>query len=137
MGAWTAFGMKSSETTTEGGAAGRPPPQPASEGLCAEVRRHCAAVATSARWVSIDVRGYALSEGIAGLDPSLHLLDASQEDVARYLLILDAVNFGSGWFPTLRGSGDASMTAVITRQLTDHARERGAPWTAEELRSLD
>ena len=110
---------------------------PASEGLCAEVRRHCAAVATSARWVSIDLRGYALSDGITGLDPSLHLLDASQEDVARYVLILDTVNFGSGWFPTLRGYGDVSMTGVIARRLTEDARGRGAPWTAEELRGLD
>ena len=31
-----------------------------------------------------------------------HYLEGAPEDVASYLLTLDAINFGSGWFPTLR-----------------------------------
>ncbi len=64
------------------------------------VRAHCAAVPRRARWVSIDPGAPAPADGVAGLDPAEHLLDGPPEDVARYVLIMDAVNFGSGWFPT-------------------------------------
>jgi hypothetical protein len=50
--------------------------------------------------------------------------------VARYVLILDAVNFGSGWFEELGTDTDA-----LTRRLTAHARAE-SPWAAEELRAL-
>jgi Potential Queuosine, Q, salvage protein family len=106
-------------------------------GLCDEVRRHCAAVAASARWVRIDEAAPVEPGGVAGLDPELHLLEAPAEDVARYVLILDAINFGSGWFPTLRVPAGESGTTAITRRLTGHARRRGAPWTAAELRAVD
>ena len=35
-------------------------------------------------------------------DAERHYLDGSPQDVAAYFLTLDAINFGSGWFPTLR-----------------------------------
>ena len=35
------------------------------------------------------------------LDPQRHYLEGPAPDVAAYLLALDAINFGSGWFPTL------------------------------------
>ncbi len=109
----------------------------ASVALSEEVRRHCAAVAAAARWVRIDPRAATASEGVAGLDPALHFLDAPSEEVARYILVLDAINFGSGWFATLRTDAGESGTDVITRTLTEHARRRGRPWTAAELRRLD
>ena len=37
----------------------------------------------------------------AGLDPALHYLEGAPDEVARYVLILDAINFGSGWFAEL------------------------------------
>jgi hypothetical protein len=98
-----------------------------------DVRRHCARVAASARWVRIDPGAAVAAGGVEGLDADLHLLEAAPEERARYVLVLDAVNFGSGWFPTLR-TGDA--TNVFSRRLTEHARRRGAPWTAAELRDL-
>jgi hypothetical protein len=105
-------------------------------GLCDEVRRHCAAVATSARWVRIDVEATGPTSGVARLDPTTYLLDAPPEEVARYVLIVDAINFGSGWFPTLRPYGEPATDAIATR-LTAHARRRGGCWTAEELRAVD
>jgi hypothetical protein len=105
--------------------------------LCDDVRRHCARVAASARWVAIDLGATVPGEGVAGLDPDLHLLEAPPEARARYVLVLDAINFGSGWFPTLRPDGGASPTDALTRRLTEHARARGGPWTARELRALD
>jgi hypothetical protein len=105
---------------------------------CEEVRRHCAAIAESARSVEIDTAAGVPGHGRVGLDAELHLLDAPAENVARYVLILDAINFGSGWFPTLGRSGDdESLTDAMSRRLTEHARRRGAPWTAQELREVD
>jgi hypothetical protein len=105
--------------------------------LCDEVRAHCAEVAARARWVRIEPGAPIEPGGVAGLDPALHLLDAAPEAVARYVLILDAINFGSGWFGTLRTEpGEDDLTA-ITRRLTEHARAEGEPWTAAQLRTLD
>ena len=105
------------------------PPLPLPE----EVRRHCAEVARAARWVRIDEQASTRAEGVAGLDAEQHFLEGDAEAVARYVLILDTINFGSGWFPTLRDGSTVGMT----RRLTAHVRERGAPWTAAELRALD
>jgi hypothetical protein len=105
-------------------------------GLCDEVRRHCAAVAASARWVQIDPGRAVPASGVAGLDADVYLLDAQEEEVARYVLIVDAINFGSGWFPTLRPYGETA-TDAIARRLTAHARQRGGSWAAAELRALD
>jgi hypothetical protein len=104
-------------------------------GLCEGVRRYCADVAASPRWVRIDAGAAAPASGAAGLDPDVHLLDAPAEDVARYVLIMDAVNFGSGWFPTL-APYEEPATDAISRRLSAHARGRGQPWTAAELRAL-
>ena len=105
--------------------------------LCDEVRAYCAEVAARARWVRIEPDASVEPGGTAGLDPALHLLDAAPEAVARYVLILDAINFGSGWFGTLRTDpGEDDLTA-ITRRLTEHARAAGEPWTAAQLRELD
>jgi hypothetical protein len=102
-----------------------------------QVRRHCAAVAARARWVRIDSGATTPAGGTARLDPEEHFLEGRPEDVARYVLILDAVNFGSGWFPTLRGGDAWTATARISRRLTDEVRRRGAPWTPTEMRALD
>jgi hypothetical protein len=105
-------------------------------GLCDDVRRYCAAVAARARWVRLDLGAVTPAEGIAGLDPAVYLLDADLEAVARFVLIVDAVNFGSGWFPTL-APYDEGVTDAMVRRLTAHARARGGPWDATELRALD
>jgi hypothetical protein len=95
--------------------------------LAEEVRDHCARVAAAAQHVTIRIDAAAYPGGTSGLDPELHRLDAPRAEVIRYVLILDAVNFGSGWFDELGTDTDA-----LTRRLT----ERGAPWTAAELRAL-
>jgi hypothetical protein len=100
-------------------------------GLCDSVRRHCASVAASARDVAIDADRDVPAAGASGLDPQLHFLEGPPEHVARYVLILDAVNFGSGWFAELR-----TGTNALTERLTTFTRERGAPWSAAELRAL-
>ena len=105
--------------------------------LCDEVRSHCAQIASGARWVRIEPDAAIEPGGVAGLDPALHLLDAEPEAVARYVLVLDAINFGSGWFGTLRTEPAEDDLTAITRRLTEHARAAGEPWTAAQLRGLD
>jgi hypothetical protein len=105
-------------------------------GLLDAVRRDSAAIAASARWVRIEADAPVARGGLAGLDASVHFLDGEPEEVARYVLVLDAINFGSGWFASLRVPRGESATTALTRRLTDHARERGGTWTAGELRRI-
>jgi hypothetical protein len=98
--------------------------------LCDRVRRHCAAIAARARHVRIDAAAGVPEGGREGLDPELHFLEGPLGDVARYVLILDAINFGSGWFDEL-----GTDTDTLTARLTAHARANG-PWTAAQLRAL-
>jgi hypothetical protein len=75
--------------------------------------------------------GYA-PEAIAAtpLDPERHFLEGSRAEVASYLLALDAVNFGSGWFPVLRKRPGQSGYHTVASAL----REHGAPaadWLVE------
>jgi hypothetical protein len=100
--------------------------------LTDRVRLHCADVAASARHVAIAADAQIASGGISGLDATLHFLEGAPEDVARYVLILDTINFGSGWFGELGTTTDA-----LTQRLTAHTRAHGAPWSAAELRMLD
>ena len=95
------------------------------------VRRHCAEIAAHARHVRIDPDAMVTAGGIVGLNETLHFLDGEPADVARYVLILDSINFGSGWFDELSTTTDA-----LTQRLTAHARANG-PFTARELRALD
>lgn len=104
---------------------------------CEAVRRHCAAIAARAQWIEIDCDAATYDGGTSGLDPAIHLLDAAPEDVARFILILDATNFGSGWFDELDVPDGEIATNLFASRLTLHARARGAPWSASELRRLD
>ena len=107
-------------------------------GLLEEVRRECAAIAAKARWVSIDLdRLGEVDPGPAPeLDPERHYLEGSPADVADYLLTLDAINFGSGWFPTLRKRPGCSGYYTVAWALADRFRAHG-PWAAGQLRRLD
>ena len=106
--------------------------------LLDEVRRSCAEIASSARHVRIDPARLGSVEPAAApsLDPERHYLEGSREDVATYLLTLDALNFGSGWFPTLRKRPGCSGYFTVAWALADRFRERG-PWSQGELRALD
>lgn len=107
-------------------------------GLCDRVRENAAAIADGARHVSIELARLADIESgpPPSLDPEKHYLEGSREDVAAYLLTLDAVNFGSGWFPTLRKRPGCSGYYTVSWALADRFRAHG-PWSNEELRRLD
>jgi len=69
------------------------------------------------------------------LDRDRHYLEGAPEDVADFMLILDSINFGSGWFPTLRKRPGMSGYFTVASSLTDFWR-RGGGWSVHELRTL-
>jgi hypothetical protein len=110
--------------------------------LSDNVRAACAEIAANARSVRIDL------DALAALDPGpppeldaeRHYLEGEPADVAAYILALDAINFGSGWFPTLRkrrGADGAAVSGYFTVAwgLADRWRALG-PWSNAELRTL-
>jgi hypothetical protein len=105
--------------------------------ICDSVRENGAAIAASARSVRIDLEALqALEPGPPPqLDPQRHYLEGPAADVADYLLVLDAINFGSGWFPTLRKRTGSSGYFTIAWALADRWRA-GAGWTPNQLRAM-
>jgi len=105
--------------------------------LLDEVRRSCAEIARTAH--SVRIEPAALGEVRPGpppaLDPEVHYLEGSREEVIAYLVTLDAINFGSGWFPTLRKRDGRSGYFTVASALADRFREHG-PWSNAELRAL-
>jgi Potential Queuosine, Q, salvage protein family len=123
--------------------------------LLDDVRASCARIAAQAQWVQIDPDQISDSDALAaiaapgpegsdaGLDPVRHYLEGEPADVADYLLALDAINFGSGWFPTLRkrqdGGRPVSGYFTVAWSLADHMREHGGRGVLEPawLRAVD
>src|SRR3954452_11558499 len=101
------------------------------------VRASAGRIAASARSVSVDAGALsALDPGPPpALDADRHYLEGSEADVAHYLLVLDTINFGSGWFPTLRKRPGTSDYFTIAAGLTDRYRAHG-PWTNAHLRAM-
>jgi hypothetical protein len=69
------------------------------------------------------------------LDADAHLLDGPAEARAAFFLTLDAINFGSGWFPTIRKRDGRSGYFTVAYGLRDRFRDHG-PWSAQGLRAL-
>lgn len=108
--------------------------------LPAEVRRHAAEVTDRARHVTIDrdaLEAFDVEDALEPIepDPVRHYLDGDRADVADYVLTLNALNFGSGWFPTLRKRPRSSGYWTVAWGLADRFRAEG-PWTAEQLRRI-
>lgn len=107
------------------------------------VRLASAWVARRARSVQIEVR--ALEPYAAELptavappdpDPATDLVEAGGEARAAFVICLDAINFGSGWWPTIRKRPGRSGYFTIAAGLTERFRESG-PWSAAELMVID
>jgi hypothetical protein len=107
-----------------------------------KVRSACAWVAGRARFVRIeeeDLSAYAaaLPRAVEALpsDPATDLVEAAGEARVAFVVCLDAINFGSGWWPTIRKRPGRSGYFTIAAGLTERFRERG-PWTAAELAEI-
>ena len=106
-----------------------------------EVRASCAWVAERARFVRIDedsIEAYAAGlasaveserapAGSSGEDP---------EAAAAFAISMNAINFGSGWWPTIRKrpgkSGYATMAAGVEERF-----DSAGPWSAGELAAIN
>ncbi|HWE32946.1 MAG TPA: queuosine salvage family protein [Solirubrobacteraceae bacterium] len=102
--------------------------------LPTEIRTACQWVARRARHVSIvtdAIPAYAAALPLDGPRPG----DEHEPDDPDYWLTLDAINFGSGWFPTLRKRAGSSGYETIAAGLRERF-ERHGPWSAAELRAI-
>lgn len=101
--------------------------------LTDEIREKAARVARKATRVRIDegtIETYA-RELPAESPPAPDLEGADEETRAAFSLQLNAINFGSGWFPTLRKPEGLSGFRTVEAGL----RRRG-PFAVEELRQV-
>jgi hypothetical protein len=106
------------------------------------IRVEAAAVAREAHFVRLDearVASYAKSLELAGLPgpvyDTAHHVVASPTETVSFLLALDTVNFGSGYFPHLRKRPGESGYFTIALSLKEHW-ERAGPLMGPELRVL-
>jgi hypothetical protein len=107
--------------------------------LLNELREAAAEVARRARHVRINtdaIAGYAASlpPRFAPAEPD-ETPPGSYEDRTAFWLSLDAINFGSGWFPTLRKRPGHSGYRTIAAGVRERFEEQG-PWTPAELQTL-
>jgi len=107
------------------------------------VRAACAQVATEAAHVRIDtarIPDYAaalLRETLPTPEYDLrHHFLGEPEETAAFVLTLDAINFGSGYFPHLRKRPKLSGYFTIAGALTDHFRAH-SPLSAPALAAID
>jgi len=108
-----------------------------------ELRSACALVAERARHVHIErahIPAYVASLPVeltaTEPDPAAHTAEGAREHQAAFWLTLDAINFGSGWFPTLRKRAGRSGYFTIATALTERFATRG-PWPAHALAEID
>jgi hypothetical protein len=109
--------------------------------LGARVRAACAEVVRRARHVRLDedalaplADAFATAPPAADPDPAHHPVGPPADTLA-FVITLDAVNFGSGWFPHLRKRPGTSGYFTIATGLREHF-ERHGPWRAEQLARL-
>ena len=108
-----------------------------------ELRSACAEIANSAQFVRVEPERTAAYVGTLPVDPpesptdpDAHLTEGTREELTAFWMTLDAINFGSGWFPTLRKRDGRSGYYTIATGVRDRFAQQG-PWTAAELTLID
>lgn len=102
-----------------------------------EIRQGCRRVAEDAALVRIDqerladyARDFPVAEiGAATLDPATHYVGHGKDTLA-FVLVLDAINFGSGYFPHIRKRPNHSGYFTVAAGLNDWFQAEGAPGAA-------
>ncbi len=103
-----------------------------SEGLLDRIRESCRRVAENAEHVRINtekIKDYADSLpletiGTPELHPERHCLGRGEETLA-FFLVLDSINFGSGYFPHLKKRPGMSGYFTVASSLNDHFLSEG------------
>ncbi|HEX5928327.1 MAG TPA: queuosine salvage family protein [Solirubrobacterales bacterium] len=108
-----------------------------------EVRAACAWVAERAGVVQIELgaveeyaRALPEAEAPGDSDPAAPLGEADRETRAAFVLCLDAINFGSGWWPTIRKRPGLSGYSTVETGMVERFLGHG-PWSITELIELD
>ena len=110
--------------------------------LVEEVRTACAWVAERAGRVRIEddrvedhARALPVAAADLGPDPRLAMDTGSREARAAFALTLDAINFGSGWWPEIRRRPGASGFTTMALGLRERFDAHG-PWSAGDLAAI-
>jgi Queuosine salvage protein len=110
--------------------------------ICDRAREACAWVAGRARSVSIEedaLEAYAdtlpASPDPPQPDPATEIVAGDRELRAAFVICLDAINFGSGWWPTIRKRPGHSGYFTIAAGVAERFRRDGA-WSAAELTAI-
>ncbi len=106
--------------------------------VLAQLRAAAALVAGRARYVRIDeaaIPAYAASLPRPEAPAEAETPAGSPEDRAAFWLTLDAINFGSGWFPTLRKRPGHSGYHTIAAGVRERFATYG-PWSPDELQEI-
>lgn len=111
-------------------------------GIFDQIRSACREVAQNAQ--AIHISGDRIADYADGLpldrvitpdiDPDRHYLGHGDDTVA-FFLVLNAVNFGSGYFPYLKKRPGMSGYFTVASSLNDQFCERG-PWPPSDLAEL-
>src|SRR5688572_12321878 len=107
------------------------------------IRRTCAEVAGCARYVRINegaieryALGLPLENAVApSIDWNTHYRGGDEAETAAFLVTLDAINFGSGYFPHLRKRPGMSGYFTVATSLKEEF-ERNGPMSAERLSGI-
>lgn len=104
------------------------------------IRAACSTVAERARVVGLDLGAFdklaaTLDEGEPPLLPEERPV-GDDEAMAAEVVVWNAVNFGSGWFPVLAKRPGLSGARSLAEALADHVADHGVP-TAEWLAEAD
>lgn len=106
------------------------------------IRSACAEVTKRARYVTLNedkltAYAYALpAETTPPIYDTLHHFVGSPDDTLAYVVTLDAVNFGSGYFPYLQKRPGMSGYFTVASSLKDHFDAHG-PLSAQTLNNLN
>jgi Potential Queuosine, Q, salvage protein family len=111
--------------------------------VLAQLRAACAQIAAQAKFVHVEPERAAAYIGTLPVDPPVldpdpdaHLTEGTREELTAFWLTLDAINFGSGWFPTLRKRDGRSGYYTVATAVRDRFSDKG-PWSAVELSEID
>jgi hypothetical protein len=102
---------------------------------CAEVAERAGHVSVVPEAVSAYAASLPLGRAQREPDSETHPGTGVPEELAAFWLTLDAVNFGSGWFPTLRKRPGRGGYFTVAIGIRERFRDRG-PWSAAELASI-
>jgi hypothetical protein len=112
-----------------------------SRGLFEVIRSRCAEVtrrATSVRIDDVALQRFAERLSVDGssadiLDPARDV-EGAEHELLAFLVALDAINFGSGWFPLLRKKNGMSGYRTIASACRQRFESEGA-WSGKSLRA--